>query len=233
MAVATPVLERRIGTEEEYDFLSQRVADERHNAMISVNYAKLINPDTRRADILPSEPVAKAEPIAEQAVVAAPAHYERPYLVENARADADIFRADSIINRRSAQLETVAQVDSEEEENEDLRPTLTTIQYKTTGEKKTVEEGVVSNSSAEKRLSLSKRDKIIIAVVVSVIVALFVLIIVNSAIISGINDDLSSLQSSLTSVRAAYTGVNDSINSYLENIGEAVEQFASKAGMVK
>ena len=231
MAVATPVLERKLNTEERY--ASMRVADERHNAMISENYAKLINPEMNRNDLLPAESEVKHKAISEIAMPDAPARSEEVYLVENARADADIFRADSAINRRSTQLETVAQADSSEEENEDLRPTLTTIQYRTIGEKKTVEEGVIRNDSSEKHISLSKRDKIIIAVVVSVIVALFVLIIVNSAIISGLNGDLSTLQSSLTDVKGAYAGVQDSVNSFQANISQAVEDFAMKYGMVK
>ncbi len=238
MAVATPVLERRSDTAERTDFYPVHSEDELHNSMIKENYARLINPDFYKKEVAQetSVPVFEEQPQAIESAYSAPVATQeiaKPYLIEGARADADIFRADSPVNRKIAQTETFAQADSDEEENEDLRPTSTTIQYKTSDVKSTVEEGVIAKSDAEKRTGLSKRDKIIIAVVVSVIVALFVLIIVNSAIISNLNNDLNSLQSSLTNVKAAYAGVSDEISDYWQGIGETVEQFARTNGMVK
>ena len=236
MAVATPVLERNDSAEKNFG-TALETADELHNSKIKENYARLINPDFKKEEAEKSAAPVYEQPVYEQsfevqknAYSAAP---EKPYLIEGARADADIFRADSPINRKFVQPEQVAQAESDDEENEDLRPTRTTIQYKTSDVKSTVEEGVIANNDAEKRTGLSKRDKIIIAVVVSVIVALFVLIIVNSAIISGLNNDLNSLQSSLTNVKAAYAGVSDEITSFQQGIAETVAQFARDNGMIK
>ncbi len=234
MAVATPVLERRIGVREENsDYVPERTADEIHNARIKDNYARLINPETKISDIK-NEPKAET---AETPVEDVPAQQkmQAPYFVESARTNADVFRADSAINSwaQIAKPETASQQDNEEEESEDLRPTLTTIQYKTTGTKKTVEEGVIANTSAEKRVNLSKRDKIIIAVVVSVIVALFVLIIVNAAIISGLNSDLGSLQSSLENVRGSYAGVSGELNDFLNSRDSILQDFVFQNNLVK
>lgn len=242
MAVATPVLERT------------QQADELHNSLIRERYAKLINPETKLSDLKPQSaaPVQEAAavdyataefvaaepaPVMEQAPVAYV--QEKPYLVENARADADIFRADSAINRKvtvvqpQAQPQATAQIETVEEENEDLRPTSTTMQFTTQAKSTAYEEGKIENTSAEKRISLSKRDKIAIAVVVAVIVALFALIIINSAIISGLNNDLSSLQSSLISAKMAYAGVSQDVADYNANLSETVRHLAESLGMVK
>lgn len=200
------------------------VADERHNAQISENYAKLINPNAKIEEVL-----------GRTQEVAAPAPrdiFAKPYLVENARADAAIFRADSPVNR-IVTVQPQAVAEDVEEENEDLRPTPTTIQYKTNGVKKTVEEGKIESTGAEKRAGLSKKEKIIIGVIVGVIVAMFALIIINSAILSGINADSSSLQSSLATVKGTYAGISDEINSYMENVLKDVADFAFANGMVK
>lgn len=233
MAVATPVLERDATTKEreiDYGFARRSIADEEHNARIKRNYAMLINPETNIDEMLGKSDVAAVEATPVRDIFA-----NKPYLVENARADAEIFRADSPVNQRvfDIQPQIVAEQSAEEEENEDLRPTLTTIQYKTKGEQKTVEESKIANIGAEKRTSLSKKEKIIIAVVVGVIVALFALIIINSAIISNINNDISSLQSSLTTAKGAYAGVSDEVSSVLSDIKENIEILAFGRGMYK
>lgn len=207
-------------------FNTRMSEDEQHNARIGEIYARLINSDANVDEVLGrSQEVAK---------VSAPKDiFAKPYLVENARADSAIWRADSPVNRKVSEMQLQMAAADAEEENEDLRPTSTTIQYKTTGVKKTVEEGKIANTGVEKRAGLSKKEKIIIAVVVSVIVAMFILIIVNSAIISGVNADLGSLQTSLTTVKASYAGVSDEVNSVIENIADNAEDFALSIGMVK
>lgn len=202
-------------------------ADEQHNSQISEVYQRLINPNAKIDDILGRAPV---EEVQKPRDIFA----DRPYLVENARADAEIFRADSPVNRRvvDIQPQVVAELESEEE-NEDLRPTQTTIQYKTTGVQKTFEEGKIENVGEEKRAGLSKKEKIVIGAVIGVIVAMFVLIIVNSAILSGITADVSSLQASLTTVKASYAGISDEVNSFVQNAVKNAEEFAIFLGLVK
>lgn len=213
-------------------------ADEAHNARIKSNYAMLINPDAKLEDLLNrSEPQAAAvEPaVAVQPTVAAPVReviVNKPYLVENARADSVLFRADNPLNRRSVQA-VQENVQQEEEENEDSLPTPTTIQYRSAVVRNTVEEGKISNAGAEKRTKLSKKEKIIIAAVISVIVALFALIIINSAIISSLNSDIGSLQSSLTDVTRAYSGISSQVRDFEATIFDKVDEFARFNNMIK
>lgn len=212
-------------------------ADEAHNARIKSNYAMLINPDAKLEDLLNrSEPQATVEPaVAVQPTVAAPVReviVNKPYLVENARADSVLFRADNPLNRRSVQA-VQENVQQEEEENEDSLPTPTTIQYRSAVVRNTVEERKISNAGAEKRTKLSKKEKIIIAAVISVIVALFALIIINSAIISSLNSDIGSLQSSLTDVTRAYSGISSQVRDFEATIFDKVDEFARFNNMIK
>lgn len=246
MAVATPVLERSS---------AQELEDRKHNALINLRYAKLINPDSKMPD-LKSDTVreeygeeAAVNAVAETAAaeeVCEPVAETHTYAAQSSAATggfevAEISRADSAINRRlraqsaAAVQSPVVSSDSEEEDNEDLRPTPTTIQYKTAEKMKAdVEEGGKISTDSKKHINLSKREIIIIAAVVTVIVSLFVLIIVNSAIISGINSDIGELQSSLNTVRGAYSSVQDQISDYMTNhLEEDVRKLAESLGMVK
>lgn len=213
-------------------------ADEAHNARIKNNYAMLINPDTKIDDLLCREEasVAAAAP-AVNFVPAAPAreaYVSRPYLVENARADSILFRADSPINRReNAVAQVNAKAECDDDDNEDLRPTATTIQYKTAVADKSATEGKISNHGAEKRVRLNKKEKIIVAVVVGVIVALLALIIINAAYISNLNSEISSLQSSLTDVTRAYSGISGQVRDFEAGIMDKVEEFARFHNMIK
>ena len=234
-----PVLEREIDTEEksysrELFRDTLMTAEEKHNSKISYNYAKLINPELSLNEVIErNEPVPRVEDFT-ASHVNEEVSSENVYLVENARADADLFRADSAINKRVDETENVTEnALQDEEENEDLRPTPTTIQYQTTNVKKVTEEGKISVKSEKKRIGFSKKDKIIIAVAVTVIIALFVLIIVNSAVISGLNSDVSALQNSLTEAENAYTEALAAKEAYLEesNLFQVVTDFATNNGM--
>lgn len=247
MAIATPVLERRTDTDEEvYSYSAVMSREEAHNARISDNYKKLINPETKIDEALgrsvPVEtPVQEPVRSAVSAPVDQPVYVQRPYLVQNARATADIFRADSAVNARPvanyAPVQkkapvVIAQAD-EEDENEDLRPTQTTIQYKTSAVGKISEEGKIENYGAEKHFTISKKEKITIGVIIGVIVALFTLIIINSAIISGINNDINTLQTSLNDAHDRYVTVEGQIDEYLDNIELVIDQYAKENNMVK
>ena len=214
MAVDTPVLESRVQESSVNEVVPARrinLTEEEHNARIKDTYARLINPNYNRVEDVfdnaaqPVEaPVMQAEPIQ----TAAPVD-NSPYFVENARATAAIFRADSAINAVSAQQETM--VAPEEEENEDLRPTATTIQYQTLGkaEKKV-------NSVTDKRSHVfGKKEKILLAVFVLVIVALVTLVIVNSAIINNLNSEIFNVQEKISTVRGAISGVKSSMEDVL------------------
>ena len=233
MAVGAPVLERRPITEERTSrtYNAEYLTDEEHNARIKQNYARLINPENKIDEALDRAPVAKVEAPAapEQAV-----SYAEPAFVESARADADIFHAHSEINQRlfAEQRQILAEQNSEEDENEDLRPTQTTIQYRTSGVKTTVEEGKIENVRAEKHTGLSKRDKIIFAAIVGFILVMLVLVIVNAAVLSHVNGEVSYLQASLTTMKGSYEGVKDQINMNILS-EEQIAQLAEKLGWIK
>ncbi len=236
MSTETPVLERNAESEE----VSRAAREAERFEIIRKNYANLMNPDMSVDDLLGrNAPAPVAEPVervvekeaASTAEPAAPVE-EKPYLVENARADSYLFDAASEVNR-AAVMPTTATAAIEEEDSEDLRPTATTIQYKTIGVEDSAEEGKIFNAETEKRTKFNKRDKIIVAVVISVIVALFALIIINSAIISNISNDMTSLQSDLINAKAAFAGVNGEVADYLSNGERIAKEFAVLKGLVK
>ncbi len=225
MAVATPIIERKISRQVSEN--AGMTADELHNARMGNNLARLLNPEYKIKDIVASidaegSDVVAAAPAAEQQVqspaparqydngiIARRAPAQEVYTVKNARADADIFRADSAVNRISAQAPA-------EEENEDLRPTPTTIQYQTisadgtaiAGRSRAMHEGEISRTADEgKSIRLTKRDKIVLGVIVGLILAVFVLIIVNSAVISNLNSDIEYFEGRVEGARAAQSQV--------------------------
>ena len=214
MAAETPVLERRPEEKLRTAFRSQTYADsyeeEIHNARIRDNYARIINPESKIADII-SATVQKEAAHEKEDVEVAKATASRPYLVENARADSAIFRADNPINKAQTGAESanaVKAVDAEEED-EDLRPTPTTIQYQTITRAQT--NSAVNTSTGKNKRVLSKKEKIVIAIYVCVIVALLALVVINSFIISGLSENIASVQSEIATVRGALAGVNSSI----------------------
>lgn len=192
------------------------------------------------ADGIIARPASAVQTPAAESPAYAPAHSaaQSVYVVKNARANADIFRADSPVNRPAqAYAATPAQAyeaaramaaanaapATEEEENEDLRPTPTTIQYQTIGADgtviinsaaRTMQEGEVARPAEREepaKISLTKRDKVIIGVIVSLILAVFVLIIVNSAIISGLNSEIAAYEGMVSDVQSQYAAVAEDL----------------------
>ncbi len=228
MAVLAPVLERKLNTEEktaEARNTALMNEEDRHNSQISSKYKALINPDATAHDVLGKEVTVQRR----SEITAVPVKEQKPFLVENARVDSDLFRADSVINRKT-EISAIA----EEEENEDLRPTLETIKYRTENKSKIVIDDKISNKKS--RLSkLSKRDIIIIAATALVVLALFILVVINSAVLSNINNEIDYLQSDLAIAREDYNEALKIKEDYLEenNISQIVNQFAAEMGMVK
>ena len=220
MAVDTPVLERRtselnrtnnvpfaVPTRSEYE------AEDEHNARIKDNYARLINPNNKIEDIFNQN---CATPVQEPVQVAQPVQAE-PYLVQNARADAAIFRADNPINQRFVADATVVSEASAEEENEDLRPTAATIQYRTVDCA-----DVETDSVQSERFSLSKKQKTMLIVLVAVVVSLITLIIINATIIANLNTDIAQLNSDIA-------GINAEIQSSVSQIADKINK--AQAGL--
>lgn len=238
MAVATPILERKTEeremTNDRQDNTAMMTEDEIHNFRIPNMYARLINPASKLSDFKTEPQTQTVPPV--QAYAAPQEQQVAPnqvYLVQNARADADIFRADSAVNMRPvAVTEVDAAPQTNDEDNEDLVPSRTTMQYSAEA-KADLDEGTIINKGAQKHISLSKRDKIVIGVVISVIIALFVLIIVNSVLISNVNDDLGTLQTSLNDSRSSYENVVNEVNEYESNFDATLQALAEQYGMVK
>ncbi len=244
MAADTPVLENTTTVRRRdygYTVPTHRdfVAEEDlHNARIKDTYARLINPDNRIEDVFgtarAAAPVQESAPVQATAPVAEVAPSVRAaapqiYRVENARADSVLFRADSTINRVAeeayapATIEApVAQIESEEED-EDLRPTPTTIQYQTIGEKS--EQVAVRSIAGKRQHVIGKKEKIIIAVAIAIVVALIALVIVNSTIIANLNEDIADVQAQMTTVRGALAGVNATIE---EVVPESIRNLIIK-----
>lgn len=234
MAVDTPVLERITSGEAKKCSVPSRMdimAEEEHNARIRDTYARLINPENKIEDVFNRTEKKAEEAAAQPAIQPAPAQTVRrsitgnhPYVVENARADAAIFRADSAVNAKreqavAMQTAEVAVAAPAEEENEDLRPTSTTIQYQTIGVAGVKVADVKKDTKAEKKAFVfGKREKIIVAVFVAVVVALITLVIVNATIISNLNAEISTVQNSITTVSGAIKGVNSSVSDLVEEI---------------
>lgn len=244
MAVATPILERPLEETQEAvrnEYVVAKNKDELHNSRINDIYQKLINPETKMSDmrtiVAPAEPapVQAVEPVTVQPVEEVQEEGNR--LVDSARTSSILFRADSAINKKVTVIEskvgeTAIERNIIEPDEDDAVPTRTTMQYSTEAMKADAE-GAIINKSAEKRLNLTKRDKVVIAVVVSVIVALFALIIINSAIISGVNSQISTMQSSLNTARGAYYDVTGKIADYEANLEEILQALADSLGMIK
>lgn len=224
MAVDTPVLERRtsglMGTPRANVTVparSEYEAEDEHNARIKDNYAKLINPDNRIEDIFDRNGTAEAvaqQPVQEARTVAyARPVQSEPYLVRNARADAAIFRADNPLNRRflTEAAPVAEQTVAEEEDDEDLRPTPATIQYRTIDRAET--ETAVKQSA---RFALTKKQKITAIALVAVIVTLIALIIINSTIIANLNADITNINSEIININSeieqSITQITDKIN---------------------
>ena len=218
MAVDTPVFER---VPSRIDVLEE----EEHNARIKDRYRRLINPENKIEDVFNNNTQDQYAITSEQMSMYSQAASQstpvisRPYLVENARADAAIFRADSPINMKRNQAveeQASAVVDAMpvEEENEDLRPTPTTIQYQTIN---SVEENNEVVASTTSRRKFGKREKIIVSVFVAVVFALLALVIINSVVIANLNADIAQVQDGITTIRGALAGVNATVEEIIHN----------------
>lgn len=216
MAVDISVLERR-SAQSEKERMSNLVpnrseyeAEEEHNARIRENYARLINPNNSLEDVFSQETKSV------QSVKASAPVKERPYLVQNARVDSDIFRAESSVNSRMAEAKqmSIADLASDEEENEDLRPTAATIQYRTINSDVKETENTKNETG---KFALTKGMKIAIVCVLAVIVSLIALIIVNSTVIANLNADIADLNAEINSLTEEILGVKSDMFNFVKN----------------
>lgn len=220
----TPVLERRTSSaqQDERDYAATSRTDNvnaaRVNAAQREAYEKLINPNLsidevlgdRRTMAVNKETTAYTAPRATARVEEA-----KPYLVTGARANSALFRADSAINRVAAVDNIAVQVDEEEED--DLRPTATTRQYRTVDveQQKSVSHAKIHLKDV---IKLDKRQKIMVVVFASIIVGLILLVAINAIIIANLNYDIAQTQSKIAEI-------NIEIAKSEQTLKESLQQF--------
>ena len=189
------------------------------NSRISENYQKLINPELTRAEEIMGESEPQPAPVYDSAEAYARAtlyperEQEAPQFVHH-RVDGDIFRADSAINARAqAPVQEVArpayapayeeQAPAYEEspyaeENEDLTPTATTIQYRTdlyAEERPAAAEG-------KKRFAMTAKGKLLMAVYAVVVAVVLALIIINTSVLRTLDDSVAAREAELNAALA-------------------------------
>ena len=222
------------------------------NSKIPENYQKLINPDyhsaedfgdgmraeeqqpvyasqeeyamatlyPERAQEQPVQQVA-AQPVQAQAQQAAPSF-------EHHRVTADLFRADSAINAKTAYAEPAAPAFEEqapafaeapayeaqqapayepyEEENADLTPTATTIQYRTELYRDEQQSAV-----EEKKGALTAKGKLLMAIYAIVVVVVLALIIVNTSVLKTLDGEMAAREAQLSEAVARYESLQSDI----------------------
>jgi cell division protein FtsL len=147
----------------------------------------------------------------------------RPF---SARADSDIFRADSDINRVvynddiSTPVEDMQRDGEMDEEDEDLMPTATTRQYKT-------QQAAQNSQQENKGFALNKKEKIMIGCFISLVILLFTVIIINSAIISSMSEGVVKLQNTYETVQDTYQSLQQDVKEaqQAENVLAKADQY--------
>ena len=216
------------------------------NSRISQNYQNLINPDLKKAeDIMGGAAEAPAYETPEayaRATLYPERTEERAPSFQHQRVTEDLFRADSPINApRSAGYEAVdfaqpAFVPQEEyapqaeqafadELNEDLKPTATTIQYRTdlySDEKRTVTE-------EKKGYALTAKGKLLLAIYAVVVVIVLALIIVNTSVLKNIDAEAAAYEAQLSESMARAEQLAEDIENATSD--ETVTEWAINNGM--
>lgn len=224
------------------------------NARISENYQKLINPDLKKAeDIMgASAPETFEQPIYDtpEAYARATLYPERTEeqavpQFRHQRVTEDIFRADSPLNARAETFAMPQQaVEFEqpvfapqtehpeeaeqfyaEEANEDLKPTATTIQYRSDlyrEEKQTVVE-------EQKKYSMTAKGKLLMAIYAVVVVVVLALIIVNTSVLKTLDSEAAAYEEQLRSTIAQAEQLADDIDAATSE--ETIIRWGNENGM--
>ncbi len=254
MATALPVLERENTNERSESSLKAygklsggaepaSMTEEqkalKFNARISENYQKLINPDLKKAEDIMG---ASAPETFEQPIYDTPEAYPQ---FRHQRVTEDIFRADSPLNARAETFAMPQQaVEFEqpvfapqtehpeeaeqfyaEEANEDLKPTATTIQYRSDlyrEEKQTVVE-------EQKKYSMTAKGKLLMAIYAVVVVVVLALIIVNTSVLKTLDSEAAAYEEQLRSTIAQAEQLADDIDAATSE--ETIIRWGNENGM--
>lgn len=112
-----------------------------------------------------------------------------------------------------------------EAEDENLLPTSTTSQYRTTG-------AVVSNAAVqEQEFTLSAASKVVLAVFITIVLAAFAIIMVNTMVINTIQSEVEALTEQATVLQGEF----DSLRAQIEiaTSEQTVIDYAESIGMVR
>lgn len=236
------------------------------NSKIPENYQKLINPDYQSAEDFDGMRAEEQQPVyatQEEYAMATlypertqeqPAQQAAPQPVqpqqaapnfEHHRVTADLFRADSAINAKTAYAEPAAPAFEQapafaeapayeaqqapayepyEEENADLTPTATTIQYRTElyrdEQQSTVE---------EKKGALTAKGKLLMAIYAIVVVVVLALIIVNTSVLKTLDGEMAAREAQLSEAVARYESLQNDIE--VAKSEETIRNWGESHGM--
>lgn len=165
---------------------------------------------------------------------------------EHHRVTADIFRADSAINAQTAYAEPAPAyeqapayqeaaytapayeqapaADVYEEESADLKPTATTIQYRTDLYRDEQQAAV-----EEKRGALTAKGKLLMAIYAIVVVVVMALIIVNTSVLKTLDGEMAAREAQLGEVLARYESVQSDIE--VAKSAETIRAWGEANGM--
>ncbi len=221
------------------------------NSRISDNYKKLINPDLKKAEEIMGEAPAETY---EEPVYDTPESYARAMLYPereqeqpapqfvHQRVTEDLFRADSPINNRIAQIEAPAyeqpayeQAAYEqpaqayaEEASEDLTPTMTTIQYRTD----LYREEQRAATEEKKGYSMTAKGKLLMCVYAIVVAVVLALIIINTSVLNNLDSSIAAREAELSSVAAQAQALQDEI-SELTSAESIISRAEEELGMIR
>lgn len=125
-------------------------------------------------------------------------------------------------------LETIQpeqQMYAEEEESEDLKPTVTTAQYASVARRQSAE------AEVEGTFSLTASSRIVIAVLAVVVIAIFTLIGINSMVLSSLSQETAALESTYAELQANDVALDAQIVDATSE--DTIAEWAESVGMVK
>lgn len=221
------------------------------NSRISENYQKLINPDLTRAEEIIGDAAPQQTPVYEtpedyaRSVLYPEREQEQAPRFEHQRVTEDIFRADSPINaarvqapEREAYTQQAYAAEAQPayaptfeqepyaEENEDLTPTATTIQYRTD---LYADERPAAQVGERKRFSLTAKGKLLMAVYAVVVVVVLALIIINTSVLRSLDASVAERQAELDAALVRAEQVAEDIEAATSE--ETVIQWGLDHGM--
>ncbi len=118
----------------------------------------------------------------------------------------------------------------EEEVNDDLRPSSTTMQFGTSEDNDVYEDLAYDKKSEKEEFRLSSKGKILIAVYSIVVAIILSLIVINSRMLKSLDQSISSYGSRIDDLNAEYTRISTEYDSIMEN-EEEIGKWAADHGM--